>query len=147
MNQLVPEATLIIPAFRLANKWNFSELRAYLIPYAEKVLNDVDKIAFAREFDIKDWLAPALTKLCKRKEPLNSEEAFKLGVDSVLLVSRIREEKLSPKLPLLCPKQCGKQLTCEGCKTNASSVVSILADGEIEPKVKVWVSNGCVFAT
>ncbi|KAF8600059.1 hypothetical protein BDV93DRAFT_398060, partial [Ceratobasidium sp. AG-I] len=91
-NQPDLEAGLIIPAFQLANKWNFSELRAYLIPLAEKVLNDVDKIAFAREIDVKDWLAPVLTRLCQRKEPLNSEEAFKLGVDSLLLVSRIREE-------------------------------------------------------
>ncbi|KAF8598501.1 hypothetical protein BDV93DRAFT_561212 [Ceratobasidium sp. AG-I] len=48
-NQPDPEAPLIIPAFRLANKWNFSELSSYLLPLAEKVLNDVDKIAFVRE--------------------------------------------------------------------------------------------------
>ncbi|KAF8600049.1 hypothetical protein BDV93DRAFT_410939, partial [Ceratobasidium sp. AG-I] len=90
-NQPDPEAPLVIPAFRLANKWEFSELRAYLLPLAEKVLNDVDKIAFSREFDVKDWLSPALTKLCQRKEPLTSEEASKLGVENLLLVSRIRE--------------------------------------------------------
>ncbi|QRW20917.1 The BTB (BR-C, ttk and bab)/POZ (Pox virus and Zinc finger) domain [Rhizoctonia solani] len=58
-NQLAPEASLIIPAFRLANMWNFSALRAYLLPLAEKNLGDVDKIAFAGEFGIKNWLAPA----------------------------------------------------------------------------------------
>ncbi|KAF8598499.1 hypothetical protein BDV93DRAFT_413627, partial [Ceratobasidium sp. AG-I] len=90
-NQPAPEASLIIPAFRLANKWNFADLRTYLIPLAEKVLSDVDKIVFAREFDVKDWLAPAHTRLCQRKEPPNSEEASKLGVGSLLLILRIRE--------------------------------------------------------
>ncbi|CAE6470353.1 unnamed protein product [Rhizoctonia solani] len=58
-NQPTPDAPLIIPAFRLANMFDFSELRAYLLPLAEEKLGDVDKIVFAREFDIKEWLAPA----------------------------------------------------------------------------------------
>jgi len=146
-NQPDPEASLIIPAFRLANMWEFRELREYLIPLAEKVLNDVDKIAFAREFDVKDWLAPALTRLCQRAEPLTSEESSKLGVDSLLLVSRIREEKLTPAKPLACPSGCGTQLTCTKCENHPDSSVSSLPDGEIEPKVKAWIDNGCVFAT
>lgn len=146
-NQFEPEAPLIIPAFRLANKWNFKELRDYLIPLAEKVLDDVDKIAFAREFDVKDWLAPALTRLCQRKEPLTSEESSKLGVDSLLLVSRIREEKLTPTKPLVCPSGCGEQLTCTKCENHPESSISSLPDDQIEPKVKAWIENGCVFAT
>lgn len=146
MNQPDPDATLIIPAFRLANKWGFSDLRAYLLPQAEKVLSDVDKVAFSREFDFKDWLAPALTRLCQRKEPITSEEASKLGVDNLLLVSRIREEKLAPMLPLLCPRSCGNQLTCPGCATTAESFVASVEDGEVEPKVNAWIENGCTFA-
>ncbi|CAE6424807.1 unnamed protein product [Rhizoctonia solani] len=53
-NQPTPEAALVIPAFRLANMFDFSDLRAYLLPLAEKNLDDVDKIIFAREFDIKE---------------------------------------------------------------------------------------------
>ncbi|KAG8695798.1 hypothetical protein FRC11_001208, partial [Ceratobasidium sp. 423] len=52
-NQPVSDAPLIIPAFRLANMLNFSELRAHLLPLAEKSLDDIDKIVFAREFDIQ----------------------------------------------------------------------------------------------
>ncbi|EUC54321.1 BTB domain protein, partial [Rhizoctonia solani AG-3 Rhs1AP] len=91
-NQPAPEATLIIPAFRLANMFNFSELRAFLLPLAEKSLADVDKIVFAREFDIKEWLAPAFVRLCQREERLNVEEARKLEVDSVLMISHMREQ-------------------------------------------------------
>ncbi|CAE6523985.1 unnamed protein product [Rhizoctonia solani] len=34
-DQLTPEASLIIPAFRLTNMLNFSKLRAHLLPLAE----------------------------------------------------------------------------------------------------------------
>lgn len=87
-----PEASLIIPAFRLANKWGFADLRAYLMPLAEKVLDDVDKIAFASEFGIKSWLAPAHVRLCQRYEPLTLEEATKLGIPSFFLIFRMREQ-------------------------------------------------------
>ncbi|KAG8688895.1 hypothetical protein FRC11_004556 [Ceratobasidium sp. 423] len=91
-NQPAPEAPLIIPAFRLANMFDFSELHAYLLPLAEKSLGDVDKIVLAREFDIKEWLAPAHIRLCKRDERLSTEEARKLEVDSVLMISHMREQ-------------------------------------------------------
>ncbi|CAE6489207.1 unnamed protein product [Rhizoctonia solani] len=91
-NQPAPEAGLIIPAFRMANMFNFSELHTYLLPLAEKHLGDVDKIVFAREFDIKEWLAPAYTRLCQREERLSVEEAIKLEVRSVLMISHMREQ-------------------------------------------------------
>ncbi|KAH7304010.1 hypothetical protein B0J17DRAFT_691394 [Rhizoctonia solani] len=42
-----PEASLIIPAFRLANMWGFSDLQFCLLSLSEKVLCDIDKIVFA----------------------------------------------------------------------------------------------------
>ncbi|CAE6469482.1 unnamed protein product [Rhizoctonia solani] len=53
-DQPTADATLVIPAFRLANMFKFLELRTSLLPLAEKSLNDVDKIVFARKFDIKE---------------------------------------------------------------------------------------------
>ncbi|CUA72022.1 hypothetical protein RSOLAG22IIIB_04883 [Rhizoctonia solani] len=109
-NQPTPDAALIIPAFRLANMFDFSELRAYLLPLAEKNLDDVDKIVFAREFDIKEWLAPAHIRLCQRDDHLNIEEARKLHVDSVLMISRMREQHRSPSNTAL-----GGHPYCKGC--------------------------------
>ncbi|KAH7338058.1 hypothetical protein B0J17DRAFT_572054 [Rhizoctonia solani] len=86
------EAPLIVPVFRLANMFKFAELRAYLLPLAEKSLNDADKIVFAKEFSVKQWLAPAYTRLCQREERLSIEEARKLEVDSVLMISHMREQ-------------------------------------------------------
>lgn len=106
-NRPSPETPLIVPAFRLANIWRFSDLRTYLIPLAEKILEDADKIAFAREFNLPEWLSPAHVRLCQRPEPLTREEATRIGIDSVLMISRVREE--------FPPKQGSNQVqSCSG---------------------------------
>ncbi|KAG8744329.1 hypothetical protein FRC10_010309 [Ceratobasidium sp. 414] len=79
-HQNEPEASLIIPAFRLANMWNFAELCAYLGPLAERVLGDADRIVFAREFKVAEWLAPAHARLCLREEKIMAQEAEKIGL-------------------------------------------------------------------
>ncbi|KAG9119009.1 hypothetical protein FRC07_006189 [Ceratobasidium sp. 392] len=90
-HQLKPEPSLIIPAFRLARKWKFEGLVAYLLPLAEKELNDVEKVALAREFNNKEWLVIAHINLCLRTEPFTTDEAVKLGVHSLLLIYRLRD--------------------------------------------------------
>ncbi|CAE6439436.1 unnamed protein product [Rhizoctonia solani] len=106
-HQPSPEALLIIPAFRLANMFNFSELRAHLLPLAEKSLNDVDRIVFAKEFSIKQWLAPAYVRLCQREERLSIEEARKLDVDAdttAMTVLACRQIKAAPFAAIAGPK-------------------------------------------
>ncbi|CAE6436045.1 unnamed protein product, partial [Rhizoctonia solani] len=110
-NQVIP-GPIVIPAFRLANMWNFAELRAYLLPFAERGLSEADKIVFARQFDIKEWLAPAHTRLCQREDHLTTEEARKLGVDSVLFISRMREKYRNP--PSDWPFTANNYY-CDGC--------------------------------
>ncbi|KEP46312.1 BTB/POZ domain protein, partial [Rhizoctonia solani 123E] len=163
-NQPVPDATLVIPAFRLANMLNFAELRGHLLPLAEKNLNDVDKIEFAREFDIKEWLAPAYTRICQREEPLNTEEARKLGVDGVLFIMLMRELHRTSGLVLdannfycgSCTGLSGVYPTiCRGCGINGANRCHYSGPGtmmqnginsadvtSIEAKVKEWVETG-----
>ena len=161
-HQPAPEASLIIPSFRLANMWNFSDLRAYLLPLAEKVLGDVDKISFAREFDIKDWLTPCHVRLCERTEPLTTEEATKLGIHSLLMISRMREQpqgqgtrKTSFNPGTYYCNNCvgvanyyGGTITCPGCSAYTSNTFmpSQPANGTVtlETQVKQWVEDGCI---
>ncbi|KAH7338059.1 hypothetical protein B0J17DRAFT_660610 [Rhizoctonia solani] len=170
-NQPAPEPPLIIPAFRLAYMLNFSELRTFLLPLAEKNMNDVDKIVFAREFDIKQWLIPAHVQLCQRENSLNTEEARKLGVDSVLIISRMREQHRSViQTSALIVGQCychicggmshkngGYSQACSGCggidgtaylRYNGSSLTAqsgtaTINSTAIEAGVKKWVEDGC----
>ncbi|CAE6436050.1 unnamed protein product [Rhizoctonia solani] len=162
-NQHVPESQLIIPSFRLANLLTFSELRTYLLPLAEKNLCDVDKIVFAREFGIKEWLSPAHVRLCQREKPLSTEEARKLGVDSVLILWRMREQHRSSPLQTgqhYCNSCAGMSqaaytsYTCAGCNTTASlrqdgpgrvAKNPITFDGTlVTAGVNKWVENDCI---
>ncbi|KAH7338050.1 hypothetical protein B0J17DRAFT_660579 [Rhizoctonia solani] len=163
-SQLVPEAPLIISAFRLANMFKFTDLRAYLLPLVEKSLDDVDKIVFAREFGIKEWPAPAHIRLCKREGVLSTEEASKLGVQSVLLISRMREKYRSQVImatteTVYCKRCAGWQYygtgcyTCQHCHTNGrDSYLLYLGPGTIgtrtttndtalEEEVKKWTED------
>ncbi|KDN37626.1 hypothetical protein RSAG8_10031, partial [Rhizoctonia solani AG-8 WAC10335] len=165
-NQPAPEAPLIVPAFRLANMFNFSELRTFLFPLAEKNLNDVDKITFAKEFVIKEWLAPAHVRLCQREEHLSGEEARRLGVESVLIISRMREQHRNRSSAMKAGhyycypcvgvsflsgsyRFCGwsarhvSTLSYEGSGKMAQGGTNTTDDTAIEAGVKKWVGDGC----
>ncbi|CAE6451058.1 unnamed protein product [Rhizoctonia solani] len=162
-HQPVPEASLIIPAFRLANMWNFSDLRAFLLPLAEKHLSDIDKILFAREFDINDWLAPAHVRLCQRQEKLTAEEAQKLGVNSLLLIARLGQQgSYKPRLTS-GQRYCtnctgitnqGNMSTCYGCQGayayfsyngGGTLMVGSQTNPSLETEINKWVQDGCIF--
>ncbi|CAE6439410.1 unnamed protein product [Rhizoctonia solani] len=161
-HQPTPDAPLIVPAFRLANMFNFSELRAYLLPLAENSLGDVDKIVFAREFNIKEWLVPAYTRLCQREERLSIEEARKFDVDGVLMISHVREQNPSQKgVPISGSYYCynrscgrvvdyGSDARCPGCQSSIDLYrIEPRANGNadntaIEAEVRQWVEDNYV---
>ncbi|KAF8599928.1 hypothetical protein BDV93DRAFT_608998 [Ceratobasidium sp. AG-I] len=143
------DTSLIIPAYRLANMWDFKELCTYLVVLAEKVLSDVDKIVFARESDVKDWIVPAHVRLCQRNKTLTSEEASKLGPDSLLLMYRIKEDKLNAVISATkCPNHLttAQYLYCSTCQGNFHFRAGITTDDAVEQSVKTWFENGCLFA-
>ncbi|EUC54209.1 BTB/POZ domain protein [Rhizoctonia solani AG-3 Rhs1AP] len=170
--QLAPTATLVVPAFRLANMWGFSDLRSCLLPLAEKALGDVDKVLLARELGMEGWLAPAHIRLCQRREQLTGEEARKLGMDSVLLIARMREQNASKDRRRFsaghycsnCSGFSGNgnsglsahfSTACKGCQSVSSGLLYYNGGGNImsgtwnntllEAEVKKWVRNGCIF--
>jgi hypothetical protein len=147
--------------------WNFSDLRSHLLPLAENVLGDVDKITFAREFNIQEWLAPAHVKLCQRPEPLTTEEATKLGVHSLLMIYRMREQFRPPRqasssgsATLHYCSSCigisyaGGGAYCADCgiynarfyynATGSQTPNSATNTTALEANVKKWVEDGCV---
>ncbi|KAG9119008.1 hypothetical protein FRC07_006188 [Ceratobasidium sp. 392] len=138
-----PEAVLIIPAFRLASMWNFAELCAYLKPLAERVLGDVDKIVFAQEFGVAEWLVPAYAKLCLREEKITGQEAEKLGLSSLLFVSRFRED--NPRKVDGTTARCSSCNfdTCYNCG-NAFTVTAkpMPAEEEVKQSIQDWLDKG-----
>ncbi|KAG8744331.1 hypothetical protein FRC10_010311 [Ceratobasidium sp. 414] len=142
-HQPEPEASLIIPAFRLANMWNFSELCAYLKPLAERVLSDVDKVVFAREFEVTEWLVPAHTKLCLRGEKITTQEAGKLGLDSLLFISRFREEHPRTLNGTARCNSCESE-NCYHCGGEMTVTKALPAEDDVKAQVQTWLDGGCV---
>ncbi|QRV78376.1 The BTB (BR-C, ttk and bab)/POZ (Pox virus and Zinc finger) domain [Ceratobasidium sp. AG-Ba] len=145
-----------ISAFRLAHKWNFEELKSNILPLVETQLGDIDKILFARQFDLKEWLISSHVRLCQRSEPPSREEMEKLGLDSVHLIWRLREGIFRMAgVGQLCAPCMGLQYYqgsygCRKCNTNGSvltpvSTVGGLADNFIKPTIEKWVQDGCMF--
>ncbi|KAG8764181.1 hypothetical protein FRC12_008239 [Ceratobasidium sp. 428] len=151
------EESLIVPAFRLANNWNFEDLRTHLLPLAEQTLeNDIDKIVLARECDIKQWLVPAHIRLCYRTEPFTTDEVVKLGVHSLLLITRVRDEIFRP-VPTWESSMCSGCMGYRVCSINSYCAKCKIGTYYLSPngsrpdealvmlKVDQWVENGCVF--
>ncbi|CAE6445259.1 unnamed protein product [Rhizoctonia solani] len=136
---------VILPAFRLVHMWNFRELREYLIPHLERGLDDIDKLVYAREFDIKEWVAPAYIRLCCRTEPLNSEEAEKIGLKGVLLIFRLREKK-DPVNCQWCSSWRNSQATLKYLCPSGHSWDVIHDEADMTEKIKAWEKNGEVFS-
>ncbi|CAE6457909.1 unnamed protein product [Rhizoctonia solani] len=149
-HQPTSDASLVIPAFRLDNLFRFSELRTFLLPLAEKTLNDIDKIIFARQFGIKQWLVPSHVRLCQRDESLTGAEARKLGVESILIVTRLREQhrvRSSGSTFGVGSHYCS---SCAGMTYTGSyhrreqGGNSTTNSNAIESELKKWVESGCI---
>ncbi|KAH7338039.1 hypothetical protein B0J17DRAFT_717712 [Rhizoctonia solani] len=146
-----PGLPVVISAVRLAHMWNFIELRKRLLPRLERFLSDVDKIVYAREFDIEGWFTPAYIRLYRRAEPLNTEEAEKLGFKIAMLIFRLREEKYSAAYQQCCGQtptvesiSVSLQTRCESCG-NKRNMNGNATDKAIEERIKAWEKGGQVF--
>jgi len=52
----------------------------------------VDKIVMAQRFGVDEWLVPACVALVEREDPLTFADAYKLGLEMTVLVSKAREK-------------------------------------------------------
>ena len=55
-------------------------------------IDNADKIAMAKKFEVEEWLLPACVALVERQDPLTYAEAEKLGLDMTVLISEAREK-------------------------------------------------------
>ncbi|KZV76864.1 hypothetical protein PENSPDRAFT_747419 [Peniophora sp. CONT] len=80
---------------RLASMWQFEVPRQHAIMALDtRIESPLEKLILARAHDIEDWLHPAFAALCKRPDPLSSDEAQKLSLGDVLAIMTAREALL-----------------------------------------------------
>ncbi len=70
-----------IAVLRLSHMWSFDEVRAKAIEALDKdsTLGVLERLKFAHEFLIKDWVRPAYRLFLTRDEALTEEEVRGLG--------------------------------------------------------------------
>lgn len=77
---------------KLSTMWNFEVVRNLAIQsMSELPIDAVEKAALAREYEIDEWLLPALNELAQREEPIGVEEALRLGMEQALRIAAVRE--------------------------------------------------------
>ncbi|KAJ7125262.1 hypothetical protein C8R44DRAFT_619312, partial [Mycena epipterygia] len=77
----------------LAHRWEFAEVKTLAIRELEKLeLADIDRIVLYHKFSVDEsYLIPRYAALCERPELLTVEEGLKLGMGTVISLSRARE--------------------------------------------------------
>ncbi|KAF8185898.1 hypothetical protein K438DRAFT_1535480, partial [Mycena galopus ATCC 62051] len=77
----------------LADRWEFAEVKSLAVRELEKLeMLDVDRIMLYRKYSIDEtYLIPRYVALCERSEPLTVEEGLRLGMATVIPLSRARE--------------------------------------------------------
>lgn len=60
-----------------------------MIPTAQKA-------AFARDYEIKEWILPSLRELARRKQALTLDEGNALGMDWTIRLANVRESFVPP---------------------------------------------------
>ncbi|KAJ6520733.1 hypothetical protein B0H19DRAFT_1277873 [Mycena capillaripes] len=90
-----------ISVLHLASLWDFIEVRDLAVQqlslYAEGTLNATERIVLGRKHDVSSWLRSGYTELAKRKTPISSEEAAKIGWEVTLQICQLREAAVAPE--------------------------------------------------
>jgi len=96
--QSIEESSLSIEEWTdllaISTRFDFDKVRKRAIKEIENSQPPVDpvtKVMLANKHDIPQWLQASYVSLCERSEPLEEEEAEKLGLSMTVKVAKLRE--------------------------------------------------------
>ncbi|KAJ7736937.1 hypothetical protein B0H16DRAFT_1379990 [Mycena metata] len=84
---------------KLATLWDFMEVRALAIKHLTSYTNSLDcieRILLGRQYNVSSWLRSGYTELARRRGPITSTEASKIGFEVALEISHLREAAVAP---------------------------------------------------
>ncbi|CAE6403690.1 unnamed protein product [Rhizoctonia solani] len=84
----------LVSALRVATVYDYDALRRFSISKLERAnLSAIQRIKISHELDVVHWTEPAFEELANRAEPIQPDEARILGIDALLRVANMREER------------------------------------------------------
>ena len=111
-----PESSLSrdhwVSVLKLSTMWELQALRNAAIQHLDGLgdIDPVDKCVLAMQYDVKEWMLAALVKLAQRPEPISTEEGRRMGFETALKLSAVRE-----KVRLCCGDTSVYQRSCGSC--------------------------------
>lgn len=83
----------LLDLLSISTFYDFGLVREYAIRAIEANggLDPIDKICYANQCDIPEWLFTAYKELCERSAPLEVSEAERIGLTTAILVAKARE--------------------------------------------------------
>jgi len=72
--------------------WAFDKIRRIAIhEMSQFKVDPVEKYLLGKQYDVAEWLVPALNELAQREKPMGINDVERLGLDCVLKVAEVRE--------------------------------------------------------
>ncbi|KAI6162489.1 hypothetical protein EDD17DRAFT_549756 [Pisolithus thermaeus] len=84
-----------ISVLKLSTMWDFHGLRNAAVSHPDtppQPLDPIDKLELALQYDIREWLLPALLALARRSAPISVEEGRRIGFENALKLASVREK-------------------------------------------------------
>ncbi|KAI5996619.1 hypothetical protein F5J12DRAFT_725567, partial [Pisolithus orientalis] len=84
-----------ISVLKLSAMWEFVGLRNAAIQHLDipsELVDPIDKVVLALQYNIREWLLPAFLALAKRPTPISIEEGRRIGFENALKLASVREK-------------------------------------------------------
>ncbi|KAI9066996.1 hypothetical protein FKP32DRAFT_1589021 [Trametes sanguinea] len=88
-----------IHTLKLTTMWGYVALRKAAIYKLRPLLEDSDPVGWlclARQYEVREWLLPALQALARRPQAIQLEEVELLGIATAIRLAEIRESYVPP---------------------------------------------------
>jgi len=86
-----------ISVLKLSTMWQFNVIRNQAIDSLQH-LPPRRRVALAQEFNISEWLLPALKELAEQKEPIGVKDVEEIGLDFALKLAHVRYDAYAAAL-------------------------------------------------
>ncbi|CDO70494.1 hypothetical protein BN946_scf184569.g37 [Trametes cinnabarina] len=85
-----------VEVLKLATMWEYDKIRrialANLTPRFEADRQSTRWLGYARRYEVREWLVPALCALARRPQAIQLDEVDDLGIETVVRMAEIRED-------------------------------------------------------